>query len=71
MQDDTRIPIETQVACVKREIAMRLKVYPRLVKSGKMTQAEVDQELAEMGAVLKTLEPMREQADMFRAPDDA
>ena len=44
-----------QIKCVKREISMRERVYPRFVKKGKMTQDEADREIATMKAVLDTL----------------
>lgn len=53
--------IMQQIACVKREIAMRAKVYPRWVANEKMTQAKADAELAAMRAVLSTLETVAAQ----------
>lgn len=50
--------IEEQISCVKREISMREKVYPRWVHAQKMSQHKADTELALMRAVLKTLERM-------------
>jgi hypothetical protein len=47
--------VNEQIACVKREIAMRERVYPRWVAAGKMTKAKADHELAAMRAVLDTL----------------
>lgn len=40
------------VACVGREVRMRESVYPKWVRSGRMTQAEADLELVRMRAVL-------------------
>jgi hypothetical protein len=48
--------IADQVACVKREIALRARVYPKWVFAGKMKQAAADRELATMRAVLATVE---------------
>lgn len=48
-------PIE-QIKCVKREIAMRKKAYPRRIAQGRMTQKKADHEIATMEAVLRTLE---------------
>lgn len=45
-----------QHACVQREIAMRKRVYPRWVASGKMTKPKADHEIATMEAVLATIE---------------
>ena len=44
-----------QIACVKREIAMRERVYPKWVSAQKMRQSEADHEIAAMKAVLGTL----------------
>ena len=49
------IPLSAQIACVEREIAMRLRVYPRWVADKKMTLAKADSEIAAMRAVLRTL----------------
>lgn len=46
---------DEQVACIEREIAMRKRVYPRWVESGKMTQAKATAEMRAMLAVLDTL----------------
>lgn len=48
-------PLTDQIACVKREIAMRERVYPRWVAAGKMKQEKADAEIAAMRAVLATL----------------
>lgn len=48
--------LDAQIACVKREINMRVHVYPRWVGQGRMTQAEADRELNTMRAVQATLE---------------
>jgi hypothetical protein len=52
---DVSISLEEQIACVKREIAMRKNVYAKRVLSGSMKQAEADREIARMEAVLETL----------------
>lgn len=44
-----------QIACVEREIAMRLRVYPRYVEAHKMPQEKADREIAIMRAVSQTL----------------
>jgi len=49
------VQLSDQIACVKREIAMRERAYPRWVGGGKMTQQKADQELAAMKAVGETL----------------
>lgn len=47
--------IDEQIACVRREIAMRERVYPSWVARGKMKQEKADHETAAMRAVLRTL----------------
>ena len=42
--------------CVKREINMRKKVYPRWVSAGKMKPETANREIAVMEKVLETLE---------------
>jgi hypothetical protein len=44
------------VACVKRELALRKRVYPRHVASGMMTQARADREIEVMQGVLRIIE---------------
>jgi len=47
--------IEEQISCVKREIIVRERVYPRWVSNGNMSQNKADSEIACMKAVLETL----------------
>ena len=51
----TPIPLAVQLACVRREIAMRDRVYQCLVLAGKMPRAAAERELATMEAVLQSL----------------
>ena len=44
-----------QIECVDRELRMRGKVYPRWVKSQKLTKAVADLELERMRSVLESL----------------
>lgn len=39
-------------ACLTREIKMRRRVYPRWVQAGKMSQRDMDHEIAVMEAIL-------------------
>lgn len=50
------IPLAAQIDCVRREIAMRERVYPRWVAASKMKAGKADQEIEAMRAVLHTLE---------------
>jgi hypothetical protein len=47
-----------QIACVKREIALRLRVYPGWVKGGRMKSEVAVYEQAVMTQVLRTLEAL-------------
>lgn len=53
--------IDEQILCVKREIRQRGHVYPRLVSVGKMKQADAEREIETMGAVLATLQRVRDE----------
>jgi hypothetical protein len=50
------ITLAAQLAEVKREIALRHRVYPRWVQSGKLTKQAADDALAAMDAVRQTLQ---------------
>ena len=50
--------LEQQMACVKREIAMRKNVYPKWVQSGRMKAEAADHEINCMTAVLRSLETL-------------
>ena len=56
---DRLIPLADQITCVRREIGMRERVYPKWVTGGRMKQEAADRELAAMRAVLATLEALR------------
>jgi len=51
-----KISLSQQIEEVKRELAYRGNVYPRLVSSGKLRKGEADYHVERMQAVLKTLE---------------
>lgn len=54
----SRFSLQEQIACVKREIAFRERVYPRWVVDRKMSQNRADTELGCMRAVLESLQRM-------------
>jgi hypothetical protein len=66
----TTVTIDQQIACVKRELAQRRRVYPRWVQSGQFgyTQQKADQEIAGMEAVLATLERVKSENEAKTAP---
>lgn len=45
------ITIERQIECIRREVNMRRRVYPRWVAAGKMSQAKAAEEIEVMEAV--------------------
>ena len=58
-QDENQAPtlgLSAQIACVRREITMRERVYPSFVARGKMKSSAAEYELMAMRAVLATLE---------------
>lgn len=65
-----RYSIEEQIACVRREIGLRERLYPRWVAMRKMSQSKADEELGAMKAALGTLERisgMVHEAELRRA----
>ncbi|HYJ44041.1 MAG TPA: hypothetical protein VEW06_06255 [Xanthobacteraceae bacterium] len=52
--------VDDMIACVKREIAMRERVYPRRIAAGHMGQELAWREIATMRAVLQTLLDLRD-----------
>lgn len=60
------VPLDRQIACVKRELALRRTVYAKRVQEGKMSAEEARAEYDAMSAVLGTLglvEAAREYVD--------
>ena len=52
-------PLADQLACVRRELALRRNVYPKWVRDGRMAQAEANEEIATMEAVLANIEKLK------------
>lgn len=50
------VPIKDQIAELKREHAIRQKVYPTWVARERMSQKEADQHLERLSAAITTLE---------------
>ena len=59
----TTVALADQIACVRRELAMRQRVYPRWVSAGKMTQADSDREITAMIAGLTTLQGLQRERE--------
>ena len=60
--------IDEQIAEVRREIGMRMHVYPRFIADGKLTKAHADERIAMLEAVRKTLETVRDERQAKVAP---
>jgi hypothetical protein len=54
------IDIDTQIKAARRELAMRMRVYPRWIAMGKMKQDAADHEIAAMTAIVATLVGVKE-----------
>ena len=57
-QTTTMTALDTQIRCIARELALRKRVYPRLVAQGKMDQYLAARELRVMADVLATLQDL-------------
>jgi len=51
--------LDDQIDCVKREIGMRERVYPKWVQLRRLSQEQADRELGRMRAVLNTLQNLK------------
>jgi hypothetical protein len=47
--------LQEQIACIKREIALRVNTYPKWVRAGRMKEHNADREISVMRDVLATL----------------
>jgi hypothetical protein len=56
MNSPTLASLETMIACARREIGMRERVYPNWIKAGRMKPDKADAEIAAMRAILAFLE---------------
>jgi hypothetical protein len=56
-----QITIDEQIAEVKREIAMRNKVYPKWTEAGSLSKAKADFQILVMEAVLISLQEIAKQ----------
>lgn len=48
--------LEQMIACAKREVAFRYRVYPSLIAKGKMTTMQAEKEKGLMYAIQKALQ---------------
>lgn len=47
-----------QLACAKRELTLRRKVYPQFVRAKRMNPFKAEDEIKLMAAIVKTLEEL-------------
>lgn len=62
------IGIDEQIACAKRELALRQRVYPAFVDRKKITADKASYEIEAMKAVLKTLETLKDMGAIAPMP---
>ena len=55
-----RPSLDRMIECVGREIGMRRKVYPGLVRARRMEQAEAHEEIQTMQAIYRLLANLRD-----------
>jgi hypothetical protein len=53
------VTLEQQIACARRELSIRERVYPNWVEVGRMTPESMGRELRAMRAIVETLEGLR------------
>jgi 3-hydroxyacyl-CoA dehydrogenase len=56
---DVVVTLVDQIAEVKREIAMRERVYARQIEAGKLKPEQAERQLSRMQAVLATVERVK------------
>lgn len=61
-----KFSIQAQISEVERELALRRGVYPRLVSSKKMKEAEADYHMERLHAVLQTLKWFEKNGDRIK-----
>jgi hypothetical protein len=64
---ERRVSLASQIAEVTRELKKRGEVYPRLVSTRQMRQAEADLHVAHMQAVLATLKWLQANEDVVKS----
>ena len=62
-----KVSIDDQIKCAERELDMRQRVYPNLVRNGKITEATAEKEVTAMFAIIDTLRWAKKVAEQLRA----
>lgn len=58
--DQRTVPLDAQIACVRREVVRRENVYYQSVRNRRMAKAAADREIGQMKAALATLCEVRD-----------
>lgn len=61
------IDLPTQITAARRELAMRKSVYPHHIERKKLSEAKAAEEIANMEAIIRTLEWLYANEDRIRA----
>src|SRR4051812_49393638 len=61
------IDLPTQIAAAQRELAMRRSVYPHHIERKKLSKEKADAEIANMEAIIRTLEWLYANEEKIRA----
>jgi hypothetical protein len=56
MAERPMIELPTQIAAARRELELRKRVYPHWITTKRMSQDKADAEIANMEAIIRTLE---------------
>lgn len=58
MPDLLPITLSEEIACVERELRLRMRVYPRFVANKRMTKEKADREIELMRSVVDRLKAL-------------
>jgi hypothetical protein len=59
MNNETPVSLDAQIAAAERELAMRRRIYPRLIKAGTMRFEKAVAQAAAMAAIVETLKSLK------------
>ncbi len=61
MSEQRSYTLDAQIACIRRELALRKSAYPKWVTNGRMKPEAADHEIQCMQAVHDTLSALRDE----------
>lgn len=59
------VPLIDQIKCIDRELALRERVYPRLILTKRITQPRAEREIEHLKAVKRTLDALMHSPGTF------